>query len=424
MMKSLRGSEALSWPLLPIVLVPLLLPVGRASELGTLLGMLGGLWIAWRHWPALARLRSLRLFALLFACYAGAALISLPDAVNPGKSWGTFAAIWRYAPFGAYVCWVLYQRRQIKLLYLLVAALVALWALDAWLQILTGWSLGGPAGPLRVSGVFGADNLKLGPILATLSPFALWPLRQRWAWRGVAAGFILLLVPVVMAGSRQAWLEFALVGLAFAWQLGATPAKRAGWLGAGAAVALAVMALAWYQSPGFAQRMQRSAHIFQGQETSADWALSGRLAIWATAVRMIEAHPVNGVGVRDFRYAYPDFARPGDQFTGGEACAPGQGACHPHQWLLEVATGSGLAGLILWFAGIGMALRAWWRAEPEARQRAWPVSLALGVCLFPVNTHLAFYSAWWGLVFWWLLALWCAVVAADSPATEVHRGRT
>ena len=154
---------------------------------------------------ALARagkLRSRRLFALLFACYAGAALVSLPGAVNPGKSWGTFAAIWRYAPFAAYVCWVLSQRRQIHVLYLLMAALVALWALDAWLQILTGWSLGGPAGPLRVSGVFGADNLKLGPILATLSPLLLWPLRQRYAWRGVAAGFILLLVPIVMAGSR------------------------------------------------------------------------------------------------------------------------------------------------------------------------------------------------------------------------------
>ena len=184
------------------------------------------------------------------------------------------------------------------------------------------------------------------------------------------------------------------------------------------------MAVAWYQSPGFAQRMQRSAQILQGQEPSTDWALSGRLAIWATAGRMIEAHPLNGVGVRGFRYAYPDYARPGDQFTGSQACGPGQGACHPHQWLLEVATGSGISGLILWLAGIAVALRAWWRAEPDARRRAWPVSLALGVCLFPLNTHLAFYSAWWGLVFWWLLALWCAALAADSPVTEVPRGRS
>ena len=35
--------------------------------------------------------------------------------------------------------------------------------------------------------------------------------------------------------------------------------------------------------------------------------------------------------------------------------------------------------------------------------------------VFPVNTHLAFYSSWWGLLFWWLLAVWCAALYADQP---------
>jgi hypothetical protein len=38
--------------------------------------------------------------------------------------------------------------------------------------------------------------------------------------------------------------------------------------------------------------------------------------------------------------------------------------------------------------------------------------------LFPINTHLAFYSAWWGLLFAWLLALWCAALYADIPDTD------
>jgi hypothetical protein len=37
---------------------------------------------------------------------------------------------------------------------------------------------------------------------------------------------------------------------------------------------------------------------------------------------------------------------------------------------------------------------------------------------FPLNTHLAFYSAWWGLLFWWLLALYCAALV---PARVEHR---
>lgn len=406
--------------LLPLLLVPLLLPLGRASELGTLIGLAAGLWLAVRYWPQVSGMRSLHLFALLFACYVGAALISLPGAIDPGRSWSSFAGFWRFLPFGVYVCWVLAPERRVDTVYVLLAALVALWALDAWVQIGTGWSLGGAADARRISGVFGADNLKLGPMLALLSPVLLRVARRRWGWRGVVAGFVLLLGPIIMAGARQAWLEFALVGLAFAWQLGATPLRRLAWLGGAAVLALAVLLAGVHQSPGFAQRIERSAQALQGNEHGLDWALSGRLAIWGTAGRMIAAHPVNGVGVRDFRYAYPEYAHADDPFIAGQSCGPGEGACHPHQWLLEVAASTGLVGLLLWLLGIAVALRAWWRASHAARQRAWPLSLALGVSLFPLNTHLAFYSAWWGLVFWWLLALWCAVLLAGDDKAEAR----
>jgi hypothetical protein len=57
-----------------------------------------------------------------------------------------------------------------------------------------------------------------------------------------------------------------------------------------------------------------------------------------------------------------------------------------------------------------MAAMAWRRVGPLAREAAFPVTLALAVMLFPLNTHLAFYSAWWGLLFAWLLGLWCAAL--------------
>jgi len=53
-----------------------------------------------------------------------------------------------------------------------------------------------------------------------------------------------------------------------------------------------------------------------------------------------------------------------------------------------------------------------------ARTRAFPVTLALGVMLFPLNTHLAFYSAWWGLLFGWLLGLWCAALYVEPVADQ------
>ena len=43
----------------------------------------------------------------------------------------------------------------------------------------------------------------------------------------------------------------------------------------------------------------------RGTESAVDAASAGRLSIWRTALAMWHAHPLTGVGVRGFRYAYP-----------------------------------------------------------------------------------------------------------------------
>ena len=71
----------------------------------------------------------------------------------------------------------------------------------------------------RLGGIFGPCNLKLGPVLASLSPFALYAVGQRFGstgW-GIAAAVIGLVV--VLAGSRASWLTFALVLVFSGWQL-------------------------------------------------------------------------------------------------------------------------------------------------------------------------------------------------------------
>ncbi|HEY2623094.1 MAG TPA: polymerase, partial [Dyella sp.] len=73
---------------------------------------------------------------------------------------------------------------------------------------------------------------------------------------------------------------------------------------------------------------------------------------------------------------------------------------------------------LLWLGAIGMAVATWWRVGAEVRARAFPVTLALGVMLFPLNTHLAFYSAWWGLLFAWLLGLWCAALYVQPKVSS------
>ena len=413
-MTSTRPSlgAALRSPLLPCWLVIALLPIGRSAELGTALCLIGVVMLFVRFPHALGEHAGARCLLVMLACYVGAALLSALDAVAPGKSWGTVAGLLRYVPLGLYACFAMRREGRVHALYRAVAVVVALWALDAWVQALTGWSLGGKAEAERISGIFGADNLKLGPTLAVLSPFVLWAARERWGARALWLTALVLLGPVLLAGARSAWIAYGLVVLAFAWRE-AGSWRRFALFGLAAALAAAVAGgVAWKVSDRFQARMVRTLAVFDGGRQGLDEALTGRLDIWRASARMVAAHPVNGVGVRGFRYAYPDFAPANDHFVTAEACGVGEGACHAHQVVLEVLTETGVLGLLAWLGALAVGWRYWRSVPPAARARAYPAAVALGAMLFPLNTHFAFYSAWWGLLFAWLLGLWCAALGA------------
>lgn len=411
-----QGKTLTLAPLLPIAAVIFLLPFGRASEAAVLACLIGAVIVFVRAPPTRAGTGSAKFILMLWACYFAAALISTCDAIDPGKSWSTVAALIRFAPFALYVCWIVRDSPRLRALYFFTGVVAALWALDAWAQILTGYSLGGQAEVQRISGIFGADDLKLGPVLAVLSPFVLWSGRERFGRTAMFVALLFLLGPVLLAGERSAWLMYALAAIAFLWREAPSPLRFAAWCACACVIAALAIGIAWKTSPRFDARMQRTLLAFGGSPQGLDAALSGRMQIWNVAKKMYLAHPLTGVGVRGFRYAYPRFAQPDDRFLGAEACGVGEGACHPHQIILEILDDTGAIGFALWLIGAIAAVRAWRRAGRQARTRAFPASVALFVMLFPINTHLAFYSAWWGVLFWWLLTLWTAAlfVGADN----------
>ena len=398
------------WPTLVVLAVVVLLPVGRTSELPIAIGALAAIVL-------LAQRRidrgdaAIRLPLILFACYALPALISGAAPVAPARTWSTVASILRFLPFAVFATWALGDARTWKALVATIAAVVSLWVIDAYAQMLTGYSLAGAAEAERLSGIFGAGNLKLGPVLAVLSPFVLVAARDALGWRGLAVAFVFLAVPILLAGSRAAWLMYALVAVVVAWREARN--KRTFALAVGVAVVVAGIAtgIALRDSPGFDARIGRSLLALGGTESAVDVASAGRLSIWRTAIGMWKAHPLTGVGVRGFRYAYPGYAAPQDKFVD---TASDTGASHAHQIVLEVLSETGVIGLLFWIAGAVFAVRAWLRADARTRDRAFAPALALVAMCFPINTHLAFYSAWWGLLFWWLLALYCAALAAEE----------
>jgi O-antigen ligase len=409
-------TDARPWPALLLLIIIVLLPLGRSAELPLVLAAGAALVLLVRSRLALDP-STARLVLSLFACYWLAALVSAPGAVAPAKTWSTVVTTLRFLPFALFAAWALRDASRWPGILGAIGAVVALWALDAWVQAATGYSLGGAAEKERVSGIFGAGNLKLGPVLAVLSPFALLAARARFSLRGLLLAFVLLAVPILLAGSRAAWLSFALVCLLLAWNETREPRRFAAAVAAFALGIAALGALAWHDSSRFGARIERSLRALQGTEAALDDASAGRLSIWRTALAMGAAHPVTGVGVRGFRYAYPDYAARGDRFVDP---ASDTGASHAHQIVLEVLSETGIAGLLLWTAGCAFALRAWKRADAPARERARAPALALVAMCFPINTHLAFYSAWWGLLFWWLLALYCGALGARDAGKGVR----
>ena len=404
-----RGLQT-TWPALLLVGVLVLLPVGvGAATVPVALGAIAGVVLAWQQRRSMFANPGLRLAIVLFACYWVPALLSAFDSIAPGKSWSTVAGLLRFLPFAVFACLALREAAVWPRITLAMGAILALWLLDAWVQALTGYGIAGASDPDRLTGILGAHHLKLGPVLAVLSPFVLASARERFGRIGLVVAFVFALVPILLAGERSGWLMYALVALVFLRRETPTLLRFAGWSGAAALLAAVPVLVALHSSPAFDARVERSLRALQGTEASVDYASSGRTRIWPTAWRMFEAHPVNGVGVRAFRYAYPRYAGSGDAFVNADS---DEGALHAHQVVLEILSETGAAGLSLWLLGFAFAVRTWRRAEAAARQRAFAPALALAVMAFPLDTHLAFYSAWWGLVFWWLLALFCAALAA------------
>ncbi len=156
------------------------------------------------------------------------------------------------------------------------------------------------------------------------------------------------------------------------------------------------------------ERGERTTMALTADEQGVDLALSGRARIWGAAACMARQPPINGVGIRDFREAFPACdPQPGVKAAWGEGPA-----FHAHQIVLEILSETGAIGLLLWLAGAALAWRAWRYATEKARERARPAMLALAVTVLPLNTHLAFYSTFWGGVALLLAALYAGSLLA------------
>ncbi|MBU1189127.1 MAG: O-antigen ligase family protein [Gammaproteobacteria bacterium] len=412
-MNSARLSPALLPALLPVILLAgflLLLPFARLSELPLALLALSAPWLLW-HQRELIRTNAALRRDLLWMLWLGLAwcvpmLLSALDSLAPAKSWAQSLAALRLPLMAVSTILLLKTRRQLHWLHSALAVIIGFWVIDGLVQAAVGHNLlGMPADDRRLGGVFGNAIWYFGTILAMLSPLLL-----EYLWRQARTGwFVLGLVAVVLlvllAGMRAGWLLLPLIVLVYSWRVLRSRPRRhwPQWLLLAVLLAAGVVWLA-SQSDIVQQRWQHSLAVLESDPDSLQTATTQRWLIWQTAMRMIAEHPLNGVGVRAFPQAYPEYAGADDpqlSLVDGRL----RGNRHPHHFWLEALTDCGIIGLLGLLMFMLLLLRAWWRAEPVGRMQASAFFFALLLILFPFNTHYSLYGTFMSTLIWWLLAL-------------------
>ena len=294
------------------------------------------------------------LTSVLFFAYWLPQLLSAFDAVDTPHAFYKAATGLRYLPFLWLVASAVADERGRRITFGGLAVIVGVWTLDALLQALTGtsplfWGLDAlkqliqhTADVQRRRSRSGRSPQRHPRARATSSSASCWRACRHSRCTspdGASAASAgssrrpLVGIVILLGGARASWLTYALVLLFSGWRLLGWK-KLAGMFVFGG-VLLLVLALT---VPQVRDRVQRTSQALTADETGLDSALSGRGRIWGAALCMAREHPVNGVGARSFREAFPACDP-----EAGKTPAWGAGpAFHAHQIVLEILSETGL----------------------------------------------------------------------------------
>ena len=315
--------------------------------------------------------------AMLFACIALPGLISLLFSVNLDRG---ISAVFR---FGAYAlaAWVVLsvkiEEGDAKRIMSFLGILLVAWAVDGFVQLLTGVSLlGDPLVELGEEGAIVTGSLQLGygATLAILSPFFLEALRRAG---GMGVGILSLPVyaAIVMSG-HQSSAVLALIGLS-GWTMLALRNKEVGAkrqvtgfvISAIIGLLLGVyLSVVTGQVSTLAEAPARyQSFLYQSQ-------------LWELSWQAFMDHWLTGVGMRGFgTYALA---------TDGSTIPGLAETWHSHLTILEVISETGLVGLI----GYGLLLRWLWGYVQDDRMHVAVAGLTALLAVFPLGTAVGMYS--------------------------------
>ncbi|MDX1555361.1 MAG: O-antigen ligase family protein, partial [Xanthomonadales bacterium] len=400
------------WPPLLALLFIVLLPVGRQIEISITLFAFSLAFLARNANGRHGIRQAAGVILPLFLCVWVPMLLSSLDSLDPAKSWKQTLPSMRFLATTLAIAVWMQRPGALALFQRLACWLLLFWAADGYVQLAFGRDIFGiPMHEDRLNALFFDSYFAYGPTLAILSPVAIDHMRRHWPGFTWLAGFAFILGAVLISGMRAAWVMMGVVMVAFmvvSMRGGAAGRRQALLLPLAAVLALA---LAMIASPLLKERLQLSTLAAQGTEQALDEASSYRLPIFRNAWAMYLDHPINGIGVRAMRAAYPMYADPDDPHI---VVNPDKVRAHQaHNIVLEFMTDMGTIGLIGLIAAWSVAWRFWRSLDQSGRGRAFPYAAALLAVAFPLNSYFAFFGVYLMSITWFLVGLMLAAAHSD-----------
>ncbi|MCB1585586.1 MAG: O-antigen ligase family protein [Xanthomonadales bacterium] len=369
--------------------VLVLLPFSRLAELPILILAIFGIYTLAKQGITVFAKPQIKILSIVYFCYFLMILLSAPDSFWQKKTLIVGVSSLRFY-LATIAILVLTKSQDRKLMIPLITGLIIFWTIDALIQYFVGFDLiGRETYPGRLNGIFGTDQVKLGPVIALLMPVVMIGLIQinslvRWIL------ILAMIAVIILSGTRSAWLMMIFV--LFAYWLHHVKTRRFILLMKTAVVAIVLLVSLWFISPEFQNRIERSMAVLDGSQSGLDFALANRLPIWQTSWNMFSEHPINGVGAHAFRNAYSQYAESDDvwQKQGGVGM-------HAHHWLLEILSETGLAGLLLMIFAMYQLIKF---VKLNYDPSMWPFMVAIVCAFLPFVSIYSLFSSFWSICIW------------------------
>ena len=343
---------------------------------------------------------------LLVLCFLIPGLLSLPDAVDFDRALSTAARFVAYGLAGLLFLRLSPGESQWPNTVLWMTGLLVLWSVDGIFQEWRGVSLSGyplftglPEGH-KVAGSMGLDY---GPNLAMLSPFLFETLRLHGRrlpvlWLAVP----LLAVAVSLSASRYSALLLLVSAMLFGalWLRGRSSSHY--WTPIFVVVlSIGGLLLPIMLVPHLAERLLLLSGSLSASEAEANAALAFRPELWKASWVLFTENWVNGVGLRGSSGAMYPMLAASDFFPDAMLSR----TWHPHLGILEIATDTGLLGVLGYLLFLIMVAR-WMSVTNSAGQGAATTFLCIALlAMFPLSAALSMYSFPTGSITWPALAL-------------------